>query len=147
MEQLFSVLHSALPSIASFMVISVITYFVTKLKNGKFNISKFMKEHEEVMNFQKDNYENISCLKNEIQKINESIDSVKKTQRNDVKSHIVSMYERCSDRGYITPMELETVNRLSDSYHNDLDGNTYIHVIVGRMNTEMPIKGTAVPEH
>lgn len=65
-------------------------------------------------------------------------------ERNDLKSHIVAIYERAKERGYITPMELDTVNRLFDSY-KALGGNSYIEAIMHDMNNCMRIVGMPVP--
>ena len=67
--------------------------------------------------------------------------------RNQNKSRIVEIYQTASLRSYITPMELDTVNRLADSYFK-LGGNHYVHALVRRMNDEMPIVGEPIPvEH
>lgn len=66
------------------------------------------------------------------------------SQRNQLKAHIVEIYERAVERGYITPMELETVNREFDSY-KALGGNHYIHSLVRRLNEEMPVCGEPLP--
>lgn len=143
MDQLIAALEGALPSIASFMIIAVITWMATKLKKGKFSISQFLEEHRKITDLSED----VKELKDDVKYLKESDKDNKSVLRNDVKSHIVSIYERCVDRNYITPMELETVNRLNDSYHNTLDGNTYIHVIVRQMNNDIPVKGVPIPEH
>lgn len=140
MEHLINAIEGALPSIASFMVIGLITYTISKLRKSKVSISNFLEEHRKLVENQDINANNIQKL------LNDNAD-IKQTLRNDVKSHIVSLYERCLDKGYITPMELETVNRLNDSYHNVLNGNTYIHVIVKQMNNDFPVKGAEIPEH
>lgn len=66
-------------------------------------------------------------------------------QKNQLKAQIVASYERGAERGCITPMELETVNRMVDSYFA-LGGNNYIHSLIKRMNEDMEINGEAVPE-
>lgn len=66
------------------------------------------------------------------------------SQRNQLKAHIVEIYERAMERGYITPMELETVNREYDSY-KALGGNHYIHSLVRRLNEEIPVRGEPLP--
>ena len=68
---------------------------------------------------------------------------LEESQRNQIKSQIVSVYEATVDRGYITPMQLDCVNRLNDSY-NGLNGNTYIGAIVHRMNYDTKVKGEEV---
>lgn len=64
--------------------------------------------------------------------------------RNDNKSHIVAVYEKAKERGYITPMELETLNRLFDSYRN-LGGNSYIEALMHDANNGMEIVGMPIP--
>lgn len=64
--------------------------------------------------------------------------------RNDNKSHIVAVYERGKERGYLTPMEHETVNRLFDSYR-ELGGNSYIEAVMYDINHSTEIVGTPVP--
>lgn len=66
------------------------------------------------------------------------------TERNDLKSHIVSTYERAKERGYITHFELDAVNRLSESYKK-LGGNSYIKAIVHEMNYDMDKLGMPIP--
>lgn len=66
------------------------------------------------------------------------------TERNDLKSHIVAIYERAKERGYITHFELDSVNRLYDSYRK-LGGNSYIEAIVHEMNYDMAKVGMPVP--
>lgn len=64
--------------------------------------------------------------------------------RNDDKSHIVAIYERAKERGYVTPMELETCNRQYDSYKK-LGGNSYIAAIMHDLNEHTAIVGMPIP--
>lgn len=59
--------------------------------------------------------------------------------RNKLKSSIVDRYEHANDRGYITCIELESANRMYDSY-KQLGGNHYIKALMSQMNT-MEAKG------
>lgn len=65
------------------------------------------------------------------------------SQRNQLKAQIVEIYERAKDRGYITYMELDTINRLADSYFS-LGGNHYIHAVIKKANA-MPVGGEEIP--
>ena len=65
------------------------------------------------------------------------------TERNDIKAQIVDRYETAKMRGYITPMELETMNRLYDSYEK-LKGNSYISTIVSDANNNIPKMGISI---
>lgn len=66
------------------------------------------------------------------------------SQRNQLKTSIVETYEMVVARGWITPMELECVNRDFDSY-KQLGGNHYVHSLVRKMNEEIPVKGEPIP--
>lgn len=66
------------------------------------------------------------------------------TERNDIKAQIVAIYEQAKTRGYITPMEIETLNRLYDSYVA-LGGNSYIEALMYDANHNIPIVGTSIP--
>lgn len=68
---------------------------------------------------------------------------LKESQRNQIKAQIVQLYEDVNVRGYITHMELETSNRLADSYFR-LGGNNYIHAVMGRLNS-MALRGEKLP--
>ena len=68
---------------------------------------------------------------------------LKESQRNQIKAQIVQLYSTCVARGHITFMELETVNRLADSYFK-LGGNNYIHALMDKLN-DMPVKGEHLP--
>lgn len=70
---------------------------------------------------------------------------MKTAQRNQLKSAIVQTYERVEERGFVTPMELETVNRCADSYF-ELGGNNYVHALIGRMNKTVPVRGIPIPD-
>lgn len=61
------------------------------------------------------------------------------SQRNQLKASIVALYERAVERGYVTPMELDTANRMADSYFA-LGGNHYVHAVIARLN-ETEIRG------
>lgn len=69
---------------------------------------------------------------------------LKESQRNQLKADIVAMYEKVTERGWITPMSLDTVNRMADSYFA-LGGNHYIHALVEHMNHDMEVIGKPVP--
>lgn len=65
------------------------------------------------------------------------------SQRNQLKAQIVEIYERAKERGFITYMELDTLNRLADSYFA-LGGNHYVHAVVKQAN-ELPLGGEEIP--
>lgn len=69
---------------------------------------------------------------------------LKESQRNQIKSQIVNTAEHCKKQGYITYMQLETFNRLADSYYK-LGGNSYIHTVVDRANNELNVTGDPIP--
>lgn len=71
---------------------------------------------------------------------------LKESQRNQIKAQIVSTYNNAVARGFITHMELETANRLADSYFA-LGGNNYIHAVMSKLNKEIPVSGEQIPSH
>lgn len=70
---------------------------------------------------------------------------LKESQRNQLKAAIVAKYEEVTIRGWITPMSLDTVNKMADSYFA-LGGNHYIHALVTHMNEDMEVKGVPIPK-
>ena len=84
-------------------------------------------------------------MANKIARIAKEFEVLKQSQREQLKAAIVDKYETVTDRGYITPMSLETVNRMADSYFA-LGGNHYIHALMNHMNEGMPIKGVPIPK-
>lgn len=79
-----------------------------------------------------------------VKDFNTEFRELKISQRNQIKAQIVSVYETAKIRGHITHMELETTNRLADSYFK-LDGNNYIHALMGKINKQIPVAGEAIP--
>ena len=75
----------------------------------------------------------------------DEFNTLKDSQRNQLKAAIVEKYENVHERGYITPMSLDTVNRMADSYFA-LGGNHYIHALLKRMNEDMEVRGVPIPE-
>lgn len=71
-------------------------------------------------------------------------DTLADSQRNQLKAHIVEIYERSRRRGYVTPMELEAANRMADSYF-ELGGNHYVKAVMRRLNDEVETRGDAIP--
>lgn len=65
------------------------------------------------------------------------------SQRNQLKASVVGTYEGACEKGFISPMDLETVNREYDSY-KALGGNHYVHALIRHMN-EMEIRGQEIP--
>lgn len=76
-------------------------------------------------------------------RLNDEYDALVSSQRNQLKASIVRSYEEAERQGYITAMELDTLNRRADSYAR-LHGNTYIETIRNHANG-MPIHGSLPP--
>ena len=70
---------------------------------------------------------------------------LKESQRQQLKAAIVDKYEVVQERGYITPMSMETVNRMADSYFA-LGGNHYIHALMSHINNDMEVRGIPIPK-
>lgn len=86
----------------------------------------------------------LSVVARRIKQLSDQWDVLRDAQRNQLKAAIVDLYERTKERGYITPMELDTLNRMADSYFQ-LGGNHYIHAVVKRANEELEISGEPIP--
>lgn len=69
---------------------------------------------------------------------------LEQSQQDQLKAAIVDKYETVTERGSITPMSLDTVNKLADSYFK-LGGNSYIKALMHHMNNDMEIKGRPIP--
>lgn len=70
--------------------------------------------------------------------------ALRESQRNQLKASIVRSYEEAQRNGYITPMELETMNRRADSYFA-LGGNNYVHALIDNANHKLVIRGELPP--
>ncbi|WP_165247453.1 hypothetical protein [Adlercreutzia sp. ZJ141] len=75
-----------------------------------------------------------------LKEFQEQHDALMESQRCQLKASIVREYEECEGRGYITPMELDTLNRRADSYFK-LGGNHYIHAVVRHANEDLEVRG------
>lgn len=139
----------ALPSIISCATIAIFGWMIGVFKSMSKKIDKFSEEHEVLMNRTKmtpnlpDEHKMLMEVMLHLDEYFKEHKILMDSQRNQIKADIVCIYEKATERGYITPMELDTLNRMADSYF-DLGGNHYIHVIVKRAN-EMPIKGEQLP--
>lgn len=118
-------LLSALPSVISAILLGVTAKIAKSLRG-------FSEEHSQLMSMK----ETIEAMAAEHKALTDS-------QRNQLKSQIVAIYLGAKARGYITPVELDTLNRLADSYF-ELGGNHYIHTIVKRANHELQIVGETI---
>ena len=76
--------------------------------------------------------------------INAEYNALVSSQRNQLKASIVRSYEEAVAHGFITAMELETLNRRADSYAA-LHGDTYIETIRTHANTALEIRGSIPP--
>lgn len=118
-------LLSALPSVISAVLLAVTARIAKSLKG-------FSEEHSQLMS-----------MKETIEEMAAEHKALTDSQRNQLKSQIVGIYLAAKARGYITPVELDTLNRLADSYF-ELGGNHYIHTIVRRANHELQIVGESI---
>ena len=87
----------------------------------------------------------VSWIVHKVSRLMKDFVTLKDSQRNQLKADIVEKYERAKERGFITPMELDTANRVADSYFT-LGGNHYVHAIIAHMNNDMEIKGESIPD-
>ena len=85
-----------------------------------------------------------ACVSKQFRNINAEYNALVSSQRNQLKASIVRSYEEAVARGYITAMELDTLNRRADSYAA-LHGDTYIETIRAHANTGLEIRGSIPP--
>lgn len=122
-------LFTIAPTIVGGLLLAAATWLLKKivgLLNG------FRHEHEELLE-----------VKAEFETFKKEHAALLESQRNQLKADIVRIYEAAKERGHITYMELDTLNRLADSYFA-LGGNHYIHSVVKKAN-EMPVGGEEIP--
>ena len=85
-----------------------------------------------------------SFVSKQFKRLNVEYGALVSSQRNQLKASIVRSYEEAVARGFITAMELETLNRRADSYAA-LHGDTYIETIRHHANTSIEIRGSIPP--
>lgn len=83
-------------------------------------------------------------LGRQLHDIRKEYSAVISAQRSQLKASIVRSYEEAVARGYITAMELDTLNKRADNYAL-LHGDTYIETIRAHANT-LDIHGS-IPEY
>lgn len=127
-----------LTTVACSLIVGLVTWAVTKSVT---KAKDFSGEHHELIGI-------IPKFKS----LMEQHAILMESQRNQLKAQIVEIYERAMSRKddpnwnhpwLISYMELDTLNRLADSYFA-LEGNHYIHSIVKRVN-EMEVGGEEIP--
>lgn len=79
-------------------------------------------------------------LGHELRTFRTDFEVLKESQRNQLKSAIVRIYDEARERGFITAAALDTLNRLAESYWK-LGGNSYIKAVVAHANA-MEVRGT-----
>lgn len=127
-----------LTTVACSLIVALITWVMTKTVT---KAKSFSGEHHELIE-----------IKDEFKELMEQHTILMESQRNQLKAQIVEIYERAKSRKddpnwnkpwEISFMELDTLNRLADSYFA-LEGNHYIHSIVKKAN-EMEVGGEEIP--
>lgn len=127
-----------LTTVACSLIVGFVTWAVTKAVT---KAKDFSGEHHELIE-----------IKDEFKRLMEQHAILMESQRNQLKAQIVEIYERCQSRKddtdwnhswLISYMELDTLNRLADSYFS-LEGNHYIHSIVKKANA-MEVGGEEIP--
>lgn len=119
------ILFAAVPSVLATVALGLMARIAKGFK-------AFSSEHAQLLDMKK----TIETMAKEHKALMDS-------QRNQIKSQISNIYLSAKARGYITPIELDTMNRLADSYF-ELGGNHYIHTIIKRANHELPIVGESI---
>ena len=104
------------------------------------DVEKALDEHAEMNGRIEENSANVAAMAELVGANNAMMAVLQEATKNDLKAHIVSLYQRCLDKGHITAMELDTLNRMADSYFK-LGGNHYVHAIVRHANEDMEVRG------
>lgn len=104
------------------------------------DVEKALDEHAEMNGRIEENSANVAAMAELVGANNAMMLVIQEATRNDLKAHIVSLYQRCLDKGHITAMELDSMNRMADSYFA-LGGNHYVHAIVRHCNEDMEVRG------
>lgn len=123
-----SYFDQALPAIFSGLTLILLGWIGNKFV-------EFRKEHVALIASQKKFEKSFESL---VEQQNILIES----QRNQIKDAIVVRYQRAIERGYITHMELDTMNRLGDSYFK-MNGNSYIDRVLDKAN-DMQLGGEEI---
>lgn len=127
-----------LTTVACSLIVALITWAATKTVT---KAKSFSGEHHELIE-----------IRDEFKELMGQHVILMESQRNQLKAQIVEIYERAKSRKddpnwnkpwEISFMELDTLNRLADSYFA-LEGNHYIHSIVKKAN-EMEVGGEEIP--
>lgn len=125
-------LNAATPSIFSGIVLLAVGGVVGVFGKAIVKALSIGKEHKALL----DTQGKVDVLIEEHKKLMEC-------NRNQNKAMIVAQFEDAKARGgVVTPMELDTANRLADSYFA-LGGNHYIHTVIKQLN-EMEIIGEPI---
>lgn len=104
------------------------------------DVEKALDEHAEMNGRIEENSASVAAMAELVGASNAMIAVLQEATKNDLKAHIVALYQRCLDKGHITAMELDSLNRMADSYFA-LGGNHYVHAIVKHANEDMEIRG------
>lgn len=123
MNLLIEQFNAAVPSIFSGLVLLVVGGAIGVFGKTFARVFSFNNEHKELLE-----------IKNQFETLIEEHHALMECNRNQNKAMIVSRFEEAKARGgIVTPMELDTANRLADSYF-ELGGNHYIHSVIKQMN-------------
>lgn len=122
-------LFGILPTIVGGLLLAAATWLLRKIVRL---LNDFRHEHADLLK-----------VKEEFEAFKKEHEALLESQRNQLKADIVRIYEAAKERGIITYMELDTLNRLADSYFA-LGGNHYIHSVVKKANA-MPVGGEEMP--
>lgn len=104
------------------------------------DVERALDEHAEMSGRIEENSANVAAMAELVGANNAIMAVLQEATKNDLKAHIVALYQRCLDKGHITAIELYSLNRMADSYFA-LGGNHYVHAIVRHCNEDMEVRG------
>lgn len=144
--------QAALPGIISATCIGVMGWAAGWVRGQRDKAKRLTGEHSELMELPKkmgDMETRINARFDGLDSRMDVLESEMADERSltvaDLKARIVAVSERVSERGYITPRELEAVNDLADHYFAR-GGNHYIHAVMLALNEHTPIKGEPIDD-
>ena len=104
------------------------------------DVERALEEHGAMNGRIEANSDALDAISERVEAHNDMMLAIVEATRNDLKAHIVALYQRCLDKAYITAMELDSLNRMADSYFR-LGGNHYVHAIVRHANEDIEVRG------
>ncbi|MBB3171813.1 hypothetical protein [Parvibacter caecicola] len=142
--------QSALPSIIATTCIGVMGWVAGWVRGQRDKAKRLADEHTDLMGLPSAIGEMERRLNARFDELDGRIDKLETEMADErsltvakLKNKIVAIEKTATERGYITPKELESANDLADHYFAR-GGNHYIHAVMRNLNERVPIKGEPI---